>query len=128
MRIDDIALQEAVLQIFVDYHVRAHGRLDLADLQARWPQYRVRREDLAHAIALLAASGDLVVRREQDRFYLEITAPGHERATKLPAVSVRDWWRLLSTKTMLEVAAHRTASSGDASPRRRRGDRTAEAA
>lgn len=74
----------AVMSIFRDLHVPALGRLEMAELRARWPRYALRRRDLDRSIDRLEAIGFVEVDHTRRGLkYVVLTEMGYRSAHSL---------------------------------------------
>lgn len=98
-------LEETLLGIFDEFHLRAEGRLAAGNLEQAWRRTGLRDSDLAQAVDL-AVEGEIIVPEQHDgEMTLRLTALGAE--TMNSADGIRDMLRSLKAKRILNKAKKR---------------------
>ena len=91
MHASDEAIENEVLQLFVDCGIHAGDSLPFRRLRADWPKSHLRGNDLVQGVKRLVFSGDLELEDDHEGGLFILTMQGQERARRLPPPLRRPW-------------------------------------
>ena len=121
MKLPDIVIERAVLEIFLEQSVPPGGRLPLSDLQKDWHRWHLRASDLHVGIRALEERGWVSLEKDGSQIFVTMNAEGYQHARVLPMrlTHVMDLFKHWSAN------AHKTRRKGSRAgdtERRRRAD------
>lgn len=96
MRASEIAIENEVLQLFVDNGMSAGDSLPFRRLRAEWPKTRLRSNDLVQGVKRLVFSGDLELEDDHEGGLFILTPQGQQRAREMPAPVRPSWTQRVS--------------------------------